>query len=262
MLTIFIWRIVMSAKKETKVELKTISEINEPCFEFTVKTTPPISFCSTGLFFMSLAHEFGNIKYKKYSWRNDPEGSNSLPEDSLNAIFRHVTLMQMGFKYDSETKFFHLGHALARTQSLVSNTYRKILTKTDKKLDTRAFSETLFTASKTSLIYDFEYINLLDQISSEILYSLGKMSDSLINKMFPSKDNVIYYEQAYLDTVQKCIIILMTKDRIIDIDSLQKDILLEDLILYNLLFLAMTYTPNDMKYAWDWYNNLPKKDVK
>ena len=125
----------MSAKKETKVELKTISEINEPCFEFTVKTTPPISFCSTGLFFMSLAHEFGNIKYKKYSWINDPEGSSSLPEDSLNAIFRHVTLMQMGFKYDSETKFFHLGHALARTQSLVSNTYRKILTKTDKKFD-------------------------------------------------------------------------------------------------------------------------------
>ena len=80
----------MSTKEETKVELKNISKINEPNFEFLVKTDLPIVFCQNGLFFMSLAHEFGNIKYKKYSWRNDPEGSNSLPEDSLNAIFRHV----------------------------------------------------------------------------------------------------------------------------------------------------------------------------
>ena len=262
MLTIFIWRIVMSTKEETKVELKTTAEISEPCFEFITKRTPPINFCYYGLFFMALAHEFGNIKYEKYSWRNDPEGSNSLPEDSLNAIFRHVTLMQMGFKYDSETKFFHLGHALARTQSLVSNTYRKILNKTDKKIDTRHFSKMIFSISKVDLAYDSDYINLFDQISPEVLYSLGKMNDSLITRMFCTEKDASLCEQSYLDIVQKCIVALMTVEKNIDINILQKNILLEDLILYNLLFLAMTYTPNDMKYACDWYNNLPKKEVE
>ena len=56
----------MSTKEETKVELKNISKINEPNFEFLVKTDLPIVFCQNGLFFMSLAHEFGNIKYKKF----------------------------------------------------------------------------------------------------------------------------------------------------------------------------------------------------
>ena len=42
----------------------------------------------------------------------------------------------------------------------------------------------------------------------------------------------------------------------------QKNILLEDLILYNLLFLANTYTNDDIKYAWDWYKNLPKKETE
>ena len=252
----------MSTKEETKVELKNISKINEPNFEFLVKTDPPIVFCQNGLFFMSLAHEFGNIKYKKYSWRNDPEGSNSLPEDSLNAIFRHVTLMQMGFKYDSETKFFHLGHALARTQSLVSNTYRRILNKTDEKLDTRHFSKTIFLTSRVDLAYDPECMNLFDQISPEVLYSLGKMNDSLITRLLPPKDNAVCYEQAYLDIVQKCIITLMTTEKVIDINIIQKNILLEDLILYNLLFLANTYTNDDIKYAWDWYKNLPKKETE
>lgn len=251
----------MSTKKEVKVELKNISEIDEPNFEFLVKTNPPIMFCQNGLFFMALAHEFGNVKYKKYSWRNDPIGSNSLPEDSLNAIFRHITLIQMGFKYDNETKFFHLGHALARTQSLVSNTYRKILNKTDEKLDTRHFSKTIFSTTRIDLAYDSDYMNLLDQISPEVLYSLGKMNDSLIAKLLSPEDNIICYEQAYLDIVQKCIIALMTNEKIIDINILQKNILLEDLILYNLLFLARTYTKDDIKYAWDWYTNLPKKET-
>lgn len=251
----------MSTKKEVKVELKNILEIDEPNFEFLVKTNPPIMFCQNGLFFMALAHEFGNVKYKKYSWRNDPAGSNSLPEDSLDAIFRHVTLIQMGFKYDNETKFFHLGHALARTQSLVSNTYRKILNKTDEKLDTRHFSKTIFSTTRIDLAYDSDYMNLFDQISPEVLYSLGKMNDSLIARLLPPEDNTIYYEQAYLDIAQKCIIALMTNEKIIDINILQKNILLEDLILYNLLFLARTYTKDDIKYAWDWYTGLPKKET-
>lgn len=252
----------MSAKEEVKVELENISEINEPRFEFLVKTTPPIDFCKNGLFFMTLAHEFGNIKYKKYSWRNDPEGSNSLSEDSLNAIFRHVTLLQMGFKYDSETKFFHLGHALARTQSLVSNTYRKILNKIDEKFDTRHFSKMIFSTSRIDLAYNSDYINLFDQVSPEVLYSLGKMDDSLVTRLLPPKDNTICYEQSYLDTVQKCIFACMTIEKNIDVNVLQKNILLEDLILYNLLFLAMTYTKEDIEYAWNWYFNLPKKETK
>lgn len=262
LLTIFIRRIVMSTKEETKVELKTTSEISEPCFEFVTKRTPPINFCRNGLFFMALAHEFGNIKYEKYSWRNDPEGSNSLPEDSLNAILRHVTLMQMGFKYDSETKFFHLGHALARTQSLVSNTYRKILNKTDKKIDTRHFSKMLFSTSRVDLAYDSDYINLFDQISPEVLYSLGKMNDSLVSRMLPTEKDASSYEQSYLDVVQKCGIALMIVEKDIDINILQKNILLEDLILYNLLFLARTFTEDDIQYALNWYKNLPKKEIE
>ena len=104
-------------------------------------------------------------------------------------------------------------------------------------------------------------MNLFDQISPEVLYSLGKMNDSLIARLLPPEDNTICYEQAYLDIVQKCIITLMTNEKIIDINILQKNILLEDLILYNLLFLARTYTKDDIKYAWDWYTNLPKKET-
>ena len=60
--------ILIESGEETKVELKTTVEISEPCFEFVTKRTPPINFCRNGLFFMALAHEFGNIKYEKYSW--------------------------------------------------------------------------------------------------------------------------------------------------------------------------------------------------
>lgn len=249
----------MPIKKETKVELKTISKIDDPNFEFINKSIFPINFCKNGLFFMALAHEFGNIKYEKYSWRNNPEESNSLPKDSLNAIFRHVTLMQMGFKYDSETKFFHLGHALARAQILVSNTYRKVLNKTNRKIDTRHFSKIIFLMPKVDLMCDFNYIDVFDQISPEVLYSIGKIPDFLISRLLLSEKDIDYCEQFYLDTVQKCIAALMMTEKDIDTNILQKNILLQDLILYNLLFMAMKFTDDDMKYALDWYKNLPAK---
>ena len=124
-------------------------------------------------------HEFGNAKYEKYSWQNNPEESYATTSVNLNALIRHLILYKTKSPYTSldESGMSHMAHVAGRCHMLVTNFYREMLfDKEDNQHPTyRDIRPTLNTfRSLLDNNYSTLFCGSSDQLSPEIRMSILK----------------------------------------------------------------------------------------
>jgi hypothetical protein len=125
-----------------------------------------------------LIHEFGNQKYAKFSWQNNPKESFSTVSSSIGSILNHYLLHKTGQYYDVETKLCHLGHMACRCQMLLTEFYRQQQPHYfKKKTDVRPKVNEILTRFNLGTLED-TFIS--DQITEELIISASKMPKDVL----------------------------------------------------------------------------------
>ena len=130
---------------------------------------------------IALIHHFGALKYKYYSWYNDPANCNSTVSDNLDAIFRHLTAHRICRPIDPESHLPHIFHACCRAGMLITIYYRTWCTgkikpliprkNNNAKFDvlTQITTEEILVLTKDKLVPNYSDINDLSDHIFELL---------------------------------------------------------------------------------------------
>lgn len=176
-------------------------------------------------------HEFGNAKYKKYSWQNNPEESYATSEVNFDALVRHLVLYKTKSAYTSldESGMNHMVHVAGRCHMLVTNFYREMLFNENNPRPIYKDIRPILDTFRNTL--DDNYSSLLagksDQISAEIRMSILKAPMTIID----------FIKQEDIDVEDKRETLLTTMLEICDYITVFK--------LFNSLQLAKTITSVD-----------------
>lgn len=130
-------------------------------------------------------HEFGNNKYEKYSWQNNPEESYATTSVNFDALCRHLYLfMTKSENTDTdESGMNHMVHVAGRCHMLITNFYREYLFENNdypKQIDVRPVVDQIRKSigyEKSNTIFDGK----IDQLSAEIKLSIFKCPDEFID---------------------------------------------------------------------------------
>lgn len=130
-------------------------------------------------------HEFGNNKYEKYSWQNNPKESYATTSVNFDALCRHLNLFMTKSDKTStdESGMNHMVHVAGRCHMLITNFYREHLFENDtypKQIDVRPVMDEI----RKSIGYEKNHTlfnGQADQLSSEIKLSILKCPDTFID---------------------------------------------------------------------------------
>lgn len=130
-------------------------------------------------------HEFGNDKYEKYSWQNNPEESYATTSINFDALCRHLNLFMTKSDKTStdESGMNHMVHVAGRCHMLITNFYREHLFEHDtcpKQIDVRPVMDEI----RKNIGYEKNHTlfnGQSDQLSSEIKLSILKCPDTFID---------------------------------------------------------------------------------
>lgn len=84
-----------------------------------IRVIDVISKYHLGLAAVEVGHLVGALKYKPFSWYNDPYHSDSTIDNNINAIYRHLTAYEMGYAYDKDSGLPQLFHVACRSAMLL-----------------------------------------------------------------------------------------------------------------------------------------------
>jgi hypothetical protein len=142
---------------------------------------------------ISTVHEFGAQKYSFYSWQNNPEGSDSLLADSLNATLRHLLQLRTGNIYN-DSGINHMAHILTRGGSMALTRYYRAISGQWKYHREKTREEVSHIREALAPIEEFPVY--FDQITPETRISALKYDPNLVAT---SKEGM-------LDIMDECLI--------------------------------------------------------
>lgn len=194
------------------------------------------SFFRRALAAIYAIHEFGANKYAYYSWQNTPEKSDSLLENSLDAIKRHLLLYRTGQLID-ESGIHHIGHIVCRAGSMALTRFYRVMMKTEntqKVMTRKSTSDFLQIVKQNQEDESLPYRT--DQISPETYLSILKFQDSFIPS---SVDECI-------DLIEECLHRCMFHKSLEDFDP-YNDICYLDMIFWCATFVLNTLPEIDFQ---------------
>lgn len=167
-------------------------------------TGSTFSFFEKTLSCITAVHNFGDKKYSPYSWQNDPVNSNATMEYSLNALFRHYTLLKSGQTID-DSGFHHLSNLACRSNMLLTRYYR-IYFKTESQIkvnDIELLSKK--NKDKQKLYKEVNRWQITPrQISPELAISMLKFTNNLVPDTYELCESLFWsslWECIYLESI-------------------------------------------------------------
>jgi len=153
------------------------------CQQFNRKyeLTSIIPFFLPAICAISTVHEFGNHKYSFYSWQNDPVGSDSLFQDSLNAANRHLVPICTD-RVITDSGLHHLCHAVTRIGSMALTRYYRMIMGTAKEFHRVVTRDSVSRVLSDDFGCGFPIYQ--DQITSEVWMSTLKYDPKYIGNTF------------------------------------------------------------------------------
>lgn len=126
---------------------------------------------------ISKIHEFGNDKYGKFSWINDPSNTFAELTSSLGSLVNHYLLMHTNQPIDYESREPHLTHVLTRCHMYLHKFYQECNPSAYVKQDPVDSRDT--TLEVLSSVGLSDVWNISDQITTSLLICINKMPQEL-----------------------------------------------------------------------------------
>lgn len=126
---------------------------------------------------ISLIHQLGLIKYKRFSWYNDPEHADSTVENNINAMLRHFSAHRSGTIIDPESGMPHIFHMACRCGMLITVLYKELMN-SDKKMES---PKTNVSSSVGVMITGEELISLSKPTECEVINDDDTVIETEIN---------------------------------------------------------------------------------